>query len=317
MALSKRETQQLLLQVINSYGDLPNSELLRRYGFVETEASPHDCVAVSLADLHSSCLAWRSLSNGLTSTSEPQPPPDSGLSGKGGAEVGGRVDEGGSSSTGRNDRGCGRRGYRHASGRERAHSGAECCSASCAAHEGTSRKRKCRERLCEDERLAFLQEHSLVPPDGRFKVGRGGRAPAELLEAARLLLLGDREFSVFAERVVQWRAPQVRPLTRISAADIPEGLLEFLRLLCESVAQRYVRRTGLAARARRKGSRSAERSVGLSREELASIVLEGEAYCASQFKEWVTSSEVQSAESLVNTCSSVWEHIRSHVKHYL
>ena len=171
------------------------------------------------------------------------------------------------------------------------------------------------ERLSEDERLAFLQEHSLVPLDGWFKVGRSGRAPAELLEAARLLLLGDRDFSVFAERVVQWRAPQVRPLSRIFAADIPDGLLEFLRHFCESVAERYFYRTEVAAHARRKGRRPAEGSVGLSREELAAIVLEGEAYCASQFKEWVTSSEVHSAEGVVNMCSSVWKHIRQGVIH--
>ncbi|EIE21805.1 SET domain-containing protein, partial [Coccomyxa subellipsoidea C-169] len=34
-------------QVINSYGDLPNSELLRRYGFVETDPNPHDCLEVA------------------------------------------------------------------------------------------------------------------------------------------------------------------------------------------------------------------------------------------------------------------------------
>lgn len=35
-------------EVINSYGDLPNSELLRRYGFVEGSPNPNDNVDVSI-----------------------------------------------------------------------------------------------------------------------------------------------------------------------------------------------------------------------------------------------------------------------------
>ena len=37
--------------MINYFGDLSNSELLRRYGFVEAEPNPHDCAEIALADV--------------------------------------------------------------------------------------------------------------------------------------------------------------------------------------------------------------------------------------------------------------------------
>ena len=36
------------LQVINNFGPLSNAELLRRYGFVETDDNPHDCLEISV-----------------------------------------------------------------------------------------------------------------------------------------------------------------------------------------------------------------------------------------------------------------------------
>ncbi|CAG9465287.1 unnamed protein product [Pedinophyceae sp. YPF-701] len=38
-------------EVINSYGDLPNSELLRCYGFAEPRANPHDAAELHIANL--------------------------------------------------------------------------------------------------------------------------------------------------------------------------------------------------------------------------------------------------------------------------
>ena len=35
-------------QVINNFGPLSNAELLRRYGFVETDDNPHDCLEISV-----------------------------------------------------------------------------------------------------------------------------------------------------------------------------------------------------------------------------------------------------------------------------
>ncbi len=40
-----------LTQVINNYGPLGNAELLRRFGFVETDANPHACCQLSVAAL--------------------------------------------------------------------------------------------------------------------------------------------------------------------------------------------------------------------------------------------------------------------------
>lgn len=41
----------LCMQVINCFGSLSNSELLRRYGFVEADPNPHDCAEIALADV--------------------------------------------------------------------------------------------------------------------------------------------------------------------------------------------------------------------------------------------------------------------------
>ncbi len=39
------------MQVINDFGPLSNTELLRRYGFVECTDNPHDCVEFSVEDV--------------------------------------------------------------------------------------------------------------------------------------------------------------------------------------------------------------------------------------------------------------------------
>ncbi len=37
--------------MINSFGELSNADLLRRYGFIETEPNPHNCAEIALADI--------------------------------------------------------------------------------------------------------------------------------------------------------------------------------------------------------------------------------------------------------------------------
>ena len=44
-------TSRLPAQVINDYGPLSQAELLRRFGFVETNVNPHACCQLSFASL--------------------------------------------------------------------------------------------------------------------------------------------------------------------------------------------------------------------------------------------------------------------------
>ncbi len=280
--------------MINSYGDLPNSELLRRYGFVETDPNPHDCLEVAFVDLHRSCHAWRTGSNstGQHSPLEPQQLPGSARSDAKAVDnrnigLGGRETD--TCQTDRHREGC---GGRHAR-----------CRASCEAHKGQAGKQRCSEGVC-CERLAFLVKQGLVPPDGWFKVGWCGRPPAELLEAARLLLLPDQELNDFVRKVEQWRPPQVRP----TASDVPEGLLEFLRQFCAGVVQRCERSEALVSQIFCRTTVNG--SDGLSPRELASVVLRAELQCACRFKEHL---DMLAAETLLKQCSSLWKHIRNGV----
>ena len=293
----------MALQVINTYGDLSNSELLRRYGFVETEPNPHDCIEVAFVDLQRNCLSWRAqgATSGQVSTSEPQSPSASANRQKSSMEAQQGCKR--SSSTDRHGHRSDRR-----TARETGHGGDHVhCGTMCTAQGEAPRKRKCGGGFC-CERLTFLAEQNLVPPDGWFKVGRYGRLPAELLEAARLLLLSDQEFAAFARRVEQWRPPQVRPLSRPTASDLPGGFLDFLQQFCADILQRC----GRAVESHTCSRASVSGSDGLSSEQMVSIVLRGELHCARKLKEFL---DKHSVEGLVKQCSSVWMHIRARVKH--
>lgn len=285
-----------LPQVINSYGELPNSELLRRYGFVETDPNPHDCVEIALADLHRFCLAWRSRSSSSSSSRQPsglglQPQSDThsrsdGQLNKENADISDSGSEGTDRHTER----------RNGHSRKRAQ-----CSESCAGHKGQS---DCRDRL------NFLQEHCLVPSDGWFKVGRSGRAPPELLEAARLLLLPEPNVNTFVRTVGHWRAPLVRPLSRPTAADMPDELIHVLKQFCTKSIQRCERMLALIPSTC--CMNFAEGSSGFSTDDMAAVVLRGEVECARQLEAWL---DLQSSDGLLKQCSDLWKHIRSDVRH--
>ena len=51
MAIEFCSTARCSTQVINDYGPLGKAELLRRFGFVETDANPHACCQLSVASL--------------------------------------------------------------------------------------------------------------------------------------------------------------------------------------------------------------------------------------------------------------------------
>jgi hypothetical protein len=305
LGMSKEKGSEFLpmvSQVINTYGDLSNSELLRRYGFVETEPNPHDCIEVAFLDLHRSCLSWRgrAATNGQASTSEPQIPSAIASRKKSSPRPGSE----GSSSTDRHRH----RNDRHKAG-ENGHKREHAqCGTLCAAHTKASRKRECSGGVgCG--RATFLAEQSLVPPDGWFKVDRRGRPPAELLEAARLLLLPDQEFAAFVRRVEQWRPPQVRPLSWPTASDVPGGFLDFMQKFSADIVQRCEHKHDVEVQTCSRTSVSG--SAGLSAEEMVATVLRGELQCACKFKEYL---DMQTAEGLMKHCSLVWRHIRARVK---
>ncbi|BDA47006.1 probable N-lysine methyltransferase setd6 at N-terminal half [Coccomyxa sp. Obi] len=280
-------------QVINSYGDLPNSELLRRYGFVEVDPNPHDCVEIALADLNRTCLTWRTHnSSSNKQPSAPALPPQSDTNSRCHGhlnETSADMLDSGSGGTDRHTEG------RNGQSRKRAR-----CSEPCAGHKSAP---NCKERL------KFLQEQSLVPSDGWFKVGRSGRASPELLEAARLLLLSDHDFNTFVRTVRQWRAPLVRPLSRPTAADMPDGLIQVLKQFCKESVQRC--EGNLAPMSPRRVVASVKNSSGFSTDDMAAVVLRGEIECARQLEAWL---DLQSPDGLLKHCSNTWKHIRSDVR---
>ena len=289
----QKHTDTIFAQVINSYGDLPNSELLRRYGFVETDPNPHDCVEIALADLHRSCLALRTPSSSNRQPSAPGLQPQSDTNSGGDSLLK-------ESNTEMSDSGSGELG-RHTERKTGQSRKRTSCSESCAGRKGASNG---------EERLAFLQEQSLVPLDGWFKVGRSGRAPPELLEAARLLLLPEHDFNTFVRMVRRWRAPLVRPLSRPTAADMPDGFKQVMKEFCKESIQRC---EGLLAPSFLRCCMTSAKKArsGFSTDDMAAVVLRGESECARKFDAWL---DLQSVDGLLRQCSSSWKHIRCAVR---
>lgn len=309
LGMSKEEGSEfvpMVSQVINTYGDLSNSELLRRYGFVETEPNPHDCIEVAYLDLHRSCLSWRgrAATNGQASTSEPQISSANARKKRSSPRPGSEE----SSSTDRHRHRHRHRNDRHKAGENGHRREHAQCGTSCAVHKKASRKREC-SGGGDCGRATFLTEQNLVPPDGWFKVDRRGRPPAELLEAARLLLLPEEEFAAFVRRVEQWRPPQVRPLSRPTASDVPGGFLDFMQQFCAEIVQRCDHKDAVEVQTCNRTSVNG--SAGLSSEEMVATVLSGELQCARKFKEYL---DMQTGEGLMKHCSLVWRHIRARVK---
>lgn len=245
-----------------------------------------------MADLHRHCLTWRTHSSSSSkqpSDISPQSQPQSDKNSRSQSQLDktnvDMLDSGSGVTDGHTQR-------RSGQSRKRAR-----CSESCTGQEGAS---DCKGRF------KFLQEQSLVPSDGWFKVGRSGRASPELLEAARLLLLPEHDFNTFVRTVRHWRAPLVRPLSRPTAADMPDGFMQVLKDLCKECIQRC--QEMLAPRSPRCCMPSARKSRSdFSTDDMAAVVLRGESECARQFDAWL---DLQSFDGLLKQCSSSWKHIR-------
>lgn len=295
--LSSRDVNVLhaLQKVVNTFGDLSNSELLRRYGFVEPRKNPHDCAELCFESLSGRCAAWRaqqSLNNSGRSNSLP-----TGQSQNQSADSDKR---------------------RKAANSRHAHStGAGVDEAEAPEGRRTEAAEHISPKACrcihskrqtgnahEADRVAFLAEHGLLPADGWFKLR--DELPAELLEVARLLLLPESQFREFGKRVVSWRPPRMRPLSVVSAAEVPDGLLQVLTDWITEHIDELEKVEMLASDAVNDVCNGVH---AMSNAQMAAIVRAGELQCLQACSHWLKSHAADEA-ALVQMCSPVWQHIR-------
>jgi hypothetical protein len=304
-----RKVLSFLAQVVNSFGDLSNAELLRRYGFVERRSNLHNAAELSVEELEQICVQWRSqqlqrsrvlparlASPSAIAQSAAKPGVEELLHGHAGGLHchADEINPGTGSAPG------------HACG----------CAAAQAKGRRAGHKRKA--HACPDEgidRLVFMAEQQLLPEDGWFKIS--GEPPAELLEAARLLLLPDDKLTAFVKGVLEWRAPLVRPLSAVMPSDIPDGMLEVLTQLCQEHIDMLLQSDRERAKAEMQTPVQWENLIGKGNmesqqlchpEQMAMVVRYGELHCIRKFLTWL---QARTPDDIVQLCCPLWQHLRN------
>lgn len=214
-------------ELVNCYGDLSNSELLRRYGYIEDGPSPHDCCEVPVAGVAAVCARFQARVCGACSP-DWEVLPKTGL--EGGAN--GNASCSGCSRTGLDGPAVnGARDMDPGSGSGalpgRVGGGSDPFEGSEGVSEGVPEGSG---RISQD----FFRVHEVVPRDGWFKIGPDGQLPAALVECLRLLLMPDGQYEVFVRQIDRWRYPLALP-----SMAIPGGFAEVLETLVEHRLQGF------------------------------------------------------------------------------